>query len=276
MGKQAIVSPRERSLVMQLSSVLGIIEGRKRRTSRVMREQPPDNAKDVFYWWHEDLPKEACTDSGCYYWCPSGLRMIPCPYGEPGDLLWVKEAWRPRSWSEYGYGQIEDMDGVVRSVEGGEHWTINRMFPASRPDPDAWRSPRFMPRFASRLTLRITEITVQRLQDISEEDAVQEGVARLFSERECSAVVGIAGTRPADHGYENYLWHGHVGRGLSQKQADSWPYQFSNYDAARGSFSSLWEKINGPRGHGWSHNDWIWGIRFKIEELKYKSSGRQP
>lgn len=270
-----VQTARMTPVIMQLSSVLGIIEGRKCHTSRVMKEQPPADATDVFYWWHADVPKEQCADSGCYYWCPSGLRFIPCPYGEPGDFLYVKESWRPVSWNDGGWGEIEYADGSVRSVDG-EGWGFNRMFPARRKDSDAWRSPMFMPKFASRLTLKIEEITCRRIQDISEEDAQAEGVGRLFSSSECASVVGIVGTHPGDHGYKNYLWHGLVGSEITRRQADSWLHQFSNYETAAGSFASLWERINGPRGHGWAKNEYVWGIRFSVAALKYKSSDSQP
>lgn len=134
----------------------------------------------------------------------------------------------------------------------------------------------FMPKFASRLTLKIEEIKVERVQEISEADALAEGVERTFTAAECRTVARIVATHRERHGYKNYLWHGLVGREITHKQAASWTHQFSNYDTAAGSFASLWERINGPRGHSWWKNEFVWAIRYSISQIKYKSSWGQP
>lgn len=271
-----VFTPRQTPIIMQTSSVIATEEKRKTNTRRVITPQPDADATDVFYWWRGDMPREQCADSGCYFWCLAGLRFIPCPYGEPGDLLWVKEPWRPRTWSDDGTGTIEYGDGATRFVEGGKDWPFSRMFPDRLKNPDAWRSPMFMPRFASRLTLKIEEIKVERVQEISEADALAEGVERLFTAAELRKVVGIVGIYSERHGYKNYLWHGLVGREITHKQTASWIHQFSNYDTAAGSFASLWERINGPRGHSWWKNEFVWAIRYSISQIKYKSSWGQP
>jgi hypothetical protein len=120
-----------------------------------------------------------------------------------------------------------------------------------------------MPRWASRLTLEVVNVRVERVREISEDDAIAEGVGRLFTEEECRTVAGIIGTKPEDHGYINYLWHGLVGKGITGKQSDSWPHQFSGYDSAKGSYSSFWETINAKRGYPWADNPWVWVIEFR-------------
>ena len=81
-------------------------------------------------------------------------RVIQCPYGVPGDLLWVRETW------------AENIDGdvVYRADNGVAESMIDR-----------WRPSIFMPRWASRLTLRITSVRVERVQEIPEADARAEG-----------------------------------------------------------------------------------------------------
>jgi hypothetical protein len=97
-----------------------------------------------------------------------------CPYGQPGDLLWVREAWQP-VWAEAD----EPAPEGLRSKEG---WSIGYAADqivdwydgeslTSRCKPSI-----HMPRWASRLTLEITDVRVQRLQEISEKDALAEGI----------------------------------------------------------------------------------------------------
>jgi hypothetical protein len=86
------------------------------------------------------------------------------PYGKPGDLLWVREAWR--AWSQYDDWPPSRLPPVV---------DLQYIADASAPWSSRYRSPRFLPRWASRITLRITDVRVERLQDITEDDARAEG-----------------------------------------------------------------------------------------------------
>ena len=85
----------------------------------------------------------------------------PCPYGQPGDRLWVRETWAPHA----------DMprSAIYRCDRGGDYQ--DNVTPNFR-----WRPSIFMPRWASRILLEITAVRVERLQDISNEDALAEGV----------------------------------------------------------------------------------------------------
>jgi hypothetical protein len=116
------------------------------------------------------------------------------------------------------------------------------------------------PRWASRITLEITGIRVERLQDISEEDAAAEGIERLYSQSD-KANYPNDNRIQSDQSWANYLWHGHVGRSITQKQSDLWHWQYSNYKVARDSFSSLWASINGLES--WSKNPWVWVVEFR-------------
>ena len=97
-------------------------------------------------------------------WIPLG-KTIFCPHGQAGDLLWVRETYYPcvdveqKIRGDYVYKASEYAHLVVK----GE-----------------WKSPRFMPRWASRITLEITEVKAERVQDISEEDAKAEGASYLY------------------------------------------------------------------------------------------------
>ena len=114
----------------------------------------------------------------------------------------------------------------------------------------------------ARTWLERTETRVERVQDISEEDARAEGVDPLFTESQIASRPELAEYRGR---FANYLWHGHHGRlGMGNKKSDSWKYQYSAYDHAADSFSSLWESINGEGS--WAKNEWVWVVGFKRVE----------
>jgi len=104
-------------------------------------------------------------------------------------------------------------------------------YPARLKDTHVWRPSIFMPRWASRITLNITEVRAERLQDISEEDAIAEGV-----------------TGPHDVWYPAFRVPG-----------DSKP----RYSSAKSAFTDLWDSINAKRGFGWDTNPWVWAISFE-------------
>lgn len=134
--------------------VRAILDGRKTQTRRVIKPQP-HAAADAFAWvargkhsrWTAQKDGKAI-----------GLWFL-CPYGGPGDRLWVRE-----TWCEF----IDDQGRAVACAADG--WAE---CPA---EDDRWRPSIFMPRWASRITLEITGVRVERIQDISEEDAQSEGV----------------------------------------------------------------------------------------------------
>lgn len=163
-----------------------------------------------------------------------------CPYGKPGDRLWVREATVVHgSIREQLNGYIAD--GCTRT----ESW--EKQMPSIH-----------MRRSHCRIVLGITDVRVQRLQDISEEDAIAEGIAPLFDEQERLAVGCNLDPMP----WNNYLWHGYVGKTITTKQSADWPHQFSSYNDPVGSYSSLWESINGKGS--WELDPFVWCISFKV------------
>jgi hypothetical protein len=161
---------KERPIIMTGESVRAIlvqrpgVGGFKTQTRRVIKPQPPADATDVFYWWHGDLPKDQCASSGCYYWYPRGLASIDCPYGEPGDRLWVREAYAPNYFDDGKPGYRADWNKTAAEVIA---------------EP-TWLSPLFMPRKLSRIILEIVKIRVERVQAISRNDAKAEGVSNIW------------------------------------------------------------------------------------------------
>lgn len=153
--------------------------------------------------------------------------IIKSPFGGPGDKVFVKETW----WAEdYNNHTKLGSNYVCYKAEG-------------LPGDKAWRSSVTMPEWASRFTLLIKSVRVERVNEISEEDARAEGIERDFAHGK-------------DIGWKNYLWHGHHGQyGNGNKKTDAWPYQYSTYNEdAIGSFSSSWQ-LRHPGS--WERGDWV-------------------
>lgn len=104
---------------------------------------------------------------------------LRCPYGAPGDRLWVRETWQAIHVSidpETGCGDdVQAAPSIPKDSQNG-WWGV--VYAATDPQANgfAWRPSFYMPRWASRITLEVTEVRVERLQDISEEDAIAEGI----------------------------------------------------------------------------------------------------
>lgn len=143
-----------------------------------------------------------------------------CPYGQRGDRLWVKETWRVCGGKEYEYQQ--DPSQVMYRATHQEDG-----FPFTW-ESYVWRPSIYMPRWASRILLDVTAIRVERLQDISEADAVAEGITP----------------------YTN-----HPGRFVSGHRPGL------NFPSAVAGYRDLWESINGPGA--WDANPWVWVVEFR-------------
>lgn len=158
---------KERPILFSEPMVCAILAGHKTQTRRVIKPQPPRviyrvNDLNTYVTTSRHSPDE-----------PDWSFSVRCPYGGPGDRLWVKETFAYVPSSAY-----RGSEGVKQTISPSDPdeaaiyragWTLSK--PAVR-----WRSGRFMPRWASRITLEITEVRVQRLADISGEDALREGV----------------------------------------------------------------------------------------------------
>jgi len=131
---------RTRPILFSGPMVRAILSGAKTQTRRVITPQPDARLRWGFAGW-EDVHG----------------RPLPCRYGAPGDLLWMRETWRQGPTATGAYYRATDDDGT----------------PAVR-----WKPSIFMPRALSRITLKLTDVRVERVQDISEADAAAEGVER--------------------------------------------------------------------------------------------------
>jgi hypothetical protein len=216
------VMVRERPILFSAPMVRAILEGRKTQTRRVIEPQPM-NADECYADLYAGGPEWA-------FWLSDNRMNAPrtwlCPYGVPGDRLWVRETFQPiygpesglskPNWKTgYGY-QISYVatDGRLEYIDSNTDSLTDRCKPAI-----------FMPRWASRITLEITKVSAERVQDITNADAEAEGMTH--SER-----VG--------------LWTSPAGNCIDASLA----YRY------------LWDAINAKRGYGWDVNPWVWVIEF--------------
>lgn len=184
---------KSRGIIFQAESIRGILSGTKTQTRRVCKVQPApwqnhyqEGGCHVSDW------KPAQCEDGTWdlisgYADNSDKAFGRCPYGEPGDLLWCREAWALPQGTR------------LRDLEPDDHITQGHvLYRADWERDEAWSSPLFMPRWASRITLELTDVRVQRLHDITEQDAIAEGcVTRTYRDGR--------GFEPARLDYER-LW----------------------------------------------------------------------
>jgi hypothetical protein len=202
-------SMKERPILMNGEMVRAILEGRKTQTRRVL------NSTGLAKVRSDGLIDESYR-----------------PYGQPEDRLWVKE-----TWTAFG-----DSKGCMVSKDLLPSREI--IYRADHPLADGpWRTPIFMPRWASRITLEITDVRVQRLQDISEEDAIAEGVSpQIVTEKDIQDTIN--GTSEPH---------------IKELARILGPGQFT----AKFKYQELWDSINAKRGFGWDSNPWVWALTFK-------------
>ena len=218
------MTPRERPILFSGEMVRALLEGRKTQTRRVVKWpkwSDPANPHQVaglvehrgIAWFEEGRP----------------VKRYTCPYGVPGDRLWVRESFglvwpddcddgsmddtaeptgsRPLKPEEHKVAYKADADGD--DLPGG--WPNDE----GAPEGLRWKPSIHMPRWASRLTLEVTGVKVERVNEITESDARAEGRSLVKGD-------------PA------------------------------------GYFPETWDSINAARGYGWSVNPWCWCLTFRV------------
>lgn len=219
---------KERPIIMTGDSVRAILAGRKTQTRRVVK----------FHQWTEvpvasvveHGPSFADSDANEQEWSADHRKSngdiyveqhLLCPYGLVGDRLWVRETWR--------------------EMRGGTDYRTDY--------PDRvnfrWNSPIHMPRWASRITLEIVGVRVERLQEISAEDARAEGL--LVAWRQMSTT---ASSDPVQ----------------SWRTSPDVLGEGSEFPSHKDAFAELWNAINTKRGYPWASNPWVWVIEFKVAD----------
>lgn len=178
---------REIPILFTGDMVRAVLEGRKTQTRRVLNPQPWSSAKSGHF-----SPSHPAGNSGT--WPAAALfsetlgcappwacaQPIKSPYGEPGDRLWVRETHDVNRLGveELPSGRRRYYAGIVYQADGGRaelDTTEDAYMTLDQKESRGWTPSIHMPRWASRIMLDVTAIRVERLQDISEEDAVSEG-----------------------------------------------------------------------------------------------------
>ena len=199
---------KERPIIFSAPMVRAILEGRKSMTRRIVKFNDSGRVKLNGKQWHIEDPDA----------------INGCPYGTVGDRLWVKETFMgtkdclsyratdPRQVIEFGF--------------------------------DRWTPSIHMPRWASRITLEITAIRVERLQEITNQDAQKEGPPWA---------------NPHRHGPEGLEFDEHPGKIIRDPYADR--HNTGINDCWICAFRMIWSDIHGPGS--WDRNDWCWVIEFR-------------
>ena len=235
----------DRGIIFSAPMVRALLDGRKTQTRRVLKPLRQSEGADYVMWPVYDYAARGFQRCGS-----SPLPDRAAPYA-PGCRLWVREAWRYISgtgshlWD--GARQYR-ADGAVKNGRWmtADEW--GEIDPANR-----WRSPIHMPRWASRLTLTVTDVRVQRLQEISEADARAEGVDPIRHEWWQGFVRRPDGTR----GMTETL-----NAALPPPEDFEHPEKQVYERTAKDGFAALWNSLHGP--DAWAANPWVAALTFTV------------
>jgi len=221
---------KERPILFSGAMVRALLDGSKTQTRRIVKPQPRedrshDHVKEhesIFTWWAGNLTLGVQHEARC-------------PYGQPGDRLWVRETWLedPDDDGTWAYTQYTGCKGsplsdIPRKFQKPEHCIFREGWDGSSL---RWRPSIHMPRWASRILLEIVSVRVERLQDISEADCWAEGIEAVDGALDDLAII-------------------HLAKRMGRSFEDAAP-----------TYAALWESINGAGS--WDANPWVWVIEFK-------------
>lgn len=213
---------KERGIIFNTEMVKAILDGRKTQTRRIVKNVMPDNG----IW----LKKPTKTRSGTTTHVLDAPKHNLCPLGKAGDHLWVRETWMPDAPRDGTWGDVEfygckdsQLSMIPERFRKSEYCIHRASWDGD--ELVGWTPSIHMPRWASRITLEITDVRVERLNDISQSDAIAEGA-------------------PPSH-----------------PTIDAISRECGFPDFSRSWFGQTWWHIYGKKN--WQDNPWVWVIEFK-------------
>lgn len=214
---------KERPVIFNGEMVRAILDGRKTQTRRALN------------WKRQPYTEMAERDDGSLWpWAEDGERggdiWFPCPFGEVGERLWVRETFMDLTGTgiEATTGKFEGFAYRADTPAGSYGDEVRKEYGLK------WTPSLHMPRKSCRILLEITAVRVERLNDISEEDAKAEGV------------------KPAGDMLPDY--------------PDTFLTPKGDFATAKVAFQRLWQSIYGEES--WAANPWVWVIEFKRVEVR--------
>jgi hypothetical protein len=221
---------KERPITFNCEMVKAIIEGRKTQTRRIVKPHKGFNQIDEI----RDFSKNPPTihhECGYYVDCDGDIRIRQCPFGKAGDFLWVRETFSSQAYGRnYGVEFFYNADKIDFPKERG----VQLDLPEGVVD-EKFRGMKLkkhpsihMPRWASRITLEITGVKVERLQEITQEDAFEEGMTQKLANS--------------------------MGWAVAESE------EVFNFTQCRRTFWQYWDSID--KRYPWASNPWVWVIEF--------------
>lgn len=214
--------------------VRAILAGRKTVTRRIVKPQPKWNDPKHYSVFEPDFARGASWRGEWTWWGGNHTRSCyhsaksPCAVG---DLLWVREACRGEELESGQDGVRYLADGafvpIKNSPEAAARWGDLRHYRKKR---GATVPPIHMPRWASRISLRVVSVWAERVRDITDEEAAREGIFSMPEDfkQQCVRLALTRGVERSTAGWQ---------------------------------FACLWESIHGPGA--WNRNEWVWRIEFE-------------
>jgi hypothetical protein len=212
---------KQRPILFSAAMVRALLAGTKTQTRRALKHQPidiiqmPEPPAPVTSSHHRPIQQWVTLEQRVPE--PRG-KVVRCRFGIPGDSLWVRETWQ----------RIYERHDGQRFTEARPGFQYRRSWieyaATSSEPPPKWRPSIHMPRAHCRIILRITDIRVERLQDITEADAMAEGIIKVGQRWEADGIVATP-------------------------------------DGARDAYKSVWNYINGR--DAWDANPWVWALSFE-------------
>lgn len=218
---------KEHPILMSGPMVRAILEGKKSQTRRVIRPQPVQ--LDTEQWF----PGPPGSNKNAKHYANEkhlrkGLPLDFSPYGAPGDRLWVRETHAILRQGDYG-SVVGPNESDFRQHYYELRYRTDERDSYAEASADvrgySWRPSIHMPRWASRITLEIIEVRVERLQKITDNDVRAEGI--------------------------------------TPSEIDAWREWLHPGDVHGHAFGQRWDTLNAKRGYSWESNPWVWVVSFE-------------